>query len=663
MTQVTAELSKDGKTVLATFEYDPMTVTRIKRVPSRRFVSGDKPEGPAWRLDKDLTTMRRLREQFGTDLVLGERLRAWGVEQVEEETHLRARSQANDADLDFVPDSLITGNGNGGFKLRPYQKADIKFMSEGRYVNANKPGSGKTAEAIGAVFEAQLEWGQHLVFAPLISLEDIWEREILAMYERAGYDEPTVLTGNSTAQRKVAIREAKAMYEEGYAFWLVLNPETARLKRKLTAEGKARAARNEDVHKEHYEETLAFPALSEIEWDSINVDEFHLMGLSNPQTQAAAGINYIANETNPQIRGALSGTPMGGKPIKLWGALHFIHPEQFTARWSWARQWLVVKDNGYGHHIEGIVPGREEEFYDHLKQYLIRRTKAEVLPGLPPKNQIDVWCHMSPKQEQQYRTFELEAELRIAGAEDEGRLVATNVLAEYTRLKQFAAAYCDIRYTGREVNGIPEIKVEATLDSGKFAHLEEKLREENVIVSGKDDDDPPATALIFTQHNAVAYAAQRLLNKYEVPNAVILGVGKVTDRDRKAAARAFQSQDVEFVRDIKRPSALMKQLLADGPPRVLVVGTKAGGTALNLSRADSVHILDETWTPDDQEQAEDRAHRGDELTEAKDEVRIYYYRTRNSVEEYVKQLVADKDLNNKVILDLVRKLREQQEGE
>lgn len=655
--KVQAELSRDRKTVLVRFDYDPSYIVKVKRIPSRRFVGKDKKDGPAWRLDKDLTVMRRLREQFKEDLVLGPRLRKWGRTEVEAENRLRERSQANDADLDNVPESLVAGD---GFTLRPYQKADIKFMAEGRYINTNKPGSGKTAEIIGAVFEAELEWGMHLVSAPLISLEDVWEKEIRDMYAQAGYDEPTILTGATTRARKAALLEAKELADEGYAFWLVVNPEMLRMKKEISDEARERLAKDQfyTPTEDDYEEELLFPTLTEIEWDSFQVDEFHLARLGNPATQFYAGANEIAAQTQPAIRGCASGTPMGGKPIKLWGALHFVHPEKFSARWSWARQWLSVRTQGSGKSIGGLIDGREEEFYDHLKPYLIRRTKAEVLPGLPPKNRIPVWCHMTPKQKAQYKTFEAEAELRIEGAEEEGRLSAPNVLAEYTRLKQFAAGFCNVRFTGREVNGMPEIKVETTLDGGKFLHLEEKLREENVIVAGEEDDDPPECALIFSQHNATVEAAKALCEKHNVPVAMIMGVGKTKDRDRKAAAKAFQTQSVEFLRDIKRPSKIMLKLLKDGPPRVLVIGTRAGSTALNLSMANSVHMLDETWDPDDTEQGEDRAHRGDELTEAKDELRIYIYRTKGSIDEYVKQVNIDKDLNNKTILDLVRQMQE-----
>jgi hypothetical protein len=65
--------------------------------------------------------------------------------------------------------------------------------------------------------------------------------------------------------------------------------------------------------------------------------------------------------------------------------------------------------------------------------------------------------------------------------------------------------------------------------------------------------------------------------------------------------------------------------------------TTAGGVAITLDRADTVHILDETWVPDDQEQFEDRAHRASRMHQ----VTVYYYRSKDTVEEDIYKLVQD----------------------
>lgn len=674
MSEIKVGLSDNGSWVEVRFPYSVEDVLKIKRIPidSRKFVGKEKPGGPYWKLRKDLIIMKRLREQFGDRLVLGQRVKNWGHEQVAAERNLQDLSMADDAELERVPKKVASGkrwlkfrNGQK-FKLRPYQRADIKFMAEGRSINANQPGSGKTSEYVLAVIEAELEWGFNLVSAPLSALEDPWMEEIKELYWLCGLDEPTILTGDSPAQRKRAVATAKQMSDEGLAFWLILNPYMFRRKKELTKLGKEKVAKNLDVDKDDYHNVFICPELAEIPWNSICDDEFHLNGFTNPETQFNDGLNALIDISQPEMLSHMSGTPMGGKPIKLHAPLKSCGGPKIPPRWPWARQWLVVnrevvnKEGKEASTIEGIQEGREQEFYEHCKPYLIRRTKPEVLPGLPPKNRIDVWCKMSPKQKEQYETFERDAELRIDIAEGEGRLSASNVLAEWLRLKQFAAAYCDVEMSSiLDANDMPKITVKQTTDSGKFEQLLEKLGEENVLARGKDDDKAKC-ALIFSQFTGVINAAGLLMDKEKVPWLRITGEVKTASL-RKAIKQSFQKQSLKPIEDWieknprkKVPEQFLKLLKTGEPPRVLIINTKAGGTALTLSRADSVHILDETWDPDDQEQDEDRAHRGDELTEAKSILNIYFYRTKESIEEYIQKLTIGKEFNNETVLELRR---------
>ncbi len=654
---VVAEMMRDKDRIAVTFDYSPSRVTSAKDVPGWSFVDKAKARKvgyPAafWRYPLDMLTCKRLREAFGDELGIGPKLRSWAKGETEEEEQLSELSIANDAELENIKKTQRFGKSNDGpnFGLRPYQRADIAFMSEAkRVICANQPRTGKTLTTISAFAEAGYEWGRHLVFAPKAALRNIWEDQIRDAYVSMYKEEPTILTGDTTPQIKAAIRVAKEMADADEAFWLVLNPYHARLKRKRKGKGDA---------VEFYEE-LVHPVLAEIDWDSITIDEFHLMGLSNPTTQGAKGVNEIAEMTSPEFRFALSGTPMGGKPIKLWGALHFLEPERFTSRWNWAKHWLVINQEGHpgGMHynIEGIMPGREIDFYDHLKPYLVRRTQREALPGLPPVNRVNVMCDMTKTQAEQYYFFEREAEWRLDDLEEEGRLTATNILSMYTRLKQFADARCDVHKTGKVLdNGLDQLKVEHTADSGKLEQLLEKLREENVIVD-KGDEDEAKCALVFSQFNPMNEMIGKALEEAGVPSLYLPSGMHKTKRDAYAGPKgAFQLQEPVTVK------------LANGqeftaqPPRVLVMNT-AAGTALTLDRAESAHILDETWVPDNQEQAEQRMTATTKERMKRESVGAYYYRSRHTIEQHVQALVAGKKLNNKTILDLRRRMQQEAE--
>jgi SNF2 family DNA or RNA helicase len=76
---------------------------------------------------------------------------------------------------------------------------------------------------------------------------------------------------------------------------------------------------------------------------------------------------------------------------------------------------------------------------------------------------------------------------------------------------------------------------------------------------------------------------------------------------------------------------------ANGPP-VFILSLKAGGTGLNLTRADHVIHVDRWWNPAVEEQATDRAHR---IGQTKP-VQVHRMVTRGTIEERVAVLLERK---------------------
>lgn len=366
--------------------------------------------------------------------------------------------------------------------------------------------------------------------------------------------------------------------------------------------------------------------------EGVLIHNCHKNAVRNRNTSTAEGI-YALKLRDDGKRIALSGTPIGGKPINLWGILHYLNPQVFSSKWRWAEQWLEITDNGFGKTIGSIkrcsdhhgsefrptaCPGCddiEEAFYEALRPYMLRRTKPEVLSELPNKIFIDVWCDMSPKQSDQYVAFAKDAEVRI----DEQVLSATSILAEYTRLKQFASAYHDLRFGTED-----SMKITPTSDSGKLVQLERLLEERGVFDPPDEQEGEPAQVVIFSQFSQLVDLVYDWLESKSVKVEKITGA--VNKRGQRAEIqRSFQSGEVQ----------------------VLVMTTTAGGVAITLDRADTVVFLDETWQPDDMEQASDRCHRASRIHQ----VTVYTLRTKNTIEEQIMNLCLDKDDVNKAILD------------
>jgi len=611
-----AEVDDSGRRIWLTFDYQFSIKEKIKnRVPNSRFVPQTKG-GPAWSVPLDIIVGRQLRELFGNDLKLGPKLLQWGKDEVQRERNLSGLALADDAELVYCPVTvpelvaLIKGDGTEERPDRKYQRADIAFMAATSSANLNQMGLGKTIEVIGAIHEAQLERGAHLVVAPKTALETVWR------YEFERFTDIPVFTLYSETSKKERdalpeqIMEAQEVHG-GYAF--------------VTTASMVRSKGWRDV-------------FLECEWNSFTVDEYHKTGLCEGSSQFSKLAKAIGANTKRRI--PMSGTPMGGKPIKLWSALNFIDPGRFSSKWKWAEQWLVIS-SGFRNHkiIEGLKPGIEDKFYAAHAPYLVRRLKSEVASQLPPKQHVDVWCDMTPKQAAQYKQFHREAEIRI----EENHLSATNILTEYLRLKQFSNAVClvheyEVECKHKKNDGVllgcedcmgqgkvVKQKLIPQEDSGKLPYLLENLNE-----LGIDPDDPEGDSqtVIASQFKEMIVMVARWLEKQGIECALITG-----DTPGKQRVKIQQ----EFQKGIG--------------PRVVCMTTTAGGVAITLDKADTVHILDETWNPDDQEQLEDRIHRISRVHQ----VTCYYYRSRNSVEEYIQNTTADKSKLNDIVLDVHRR--------
>jgi SNF2 family DNA or RNA helicase len=593
MTEVLIELAPNGKAARVYFQYDRETKEAVKRVPGARF----KQESPPyWQLPLEMTSMRRLREELGDRLVLGDAIRVWARHAVKSESKLRDMSVADDWPLD---DLIISKKLPEMAKwLRPYQRADVKFLAHTSALNLLEPRLGKTTETIGAIYEGDLEDGPHLVVAPQKSLDSVWRME----WER--WTDMTVFTfsGETPKGERVSLMESVVdCLDNNEPFVFVT---TAQMVRAGIDAG------------------LKSPLELAIEWNTFTIDEFHKSGLPEVQNvfpKKAANIRA-------KRKYGLSGTPMAGKPIKLWGALHFLYPDLFTSKWRWAESWLVV-EQGFQNHkkIGGIKKGREDEFYAHLAPHAVRRLRTEVLFLLPPKQYIDVWCPMTPTQRAQYAAFARDAEVRI----DEFHLSATSILAEYTRLKQFSNARCEVEILGRdEETGLVDMKLKPTFDSGKLPQLLERLAEQGI-----DPDEPEGTsqAIVSSQFRETIEMVYNYLTEQKIKCIKI--TGKVSKAESERAQRAFKAgNDSEGL-------------------RVCCMVTTMG-VGLTLDNVETVHMMDGTWVPDDEDQLTDRAIN----TTRNHQVSVFRYMSTDSIEQYVDEVATDKAALNDQILDVRRNM-------
>lgn len=609
-----------------------------KQVPGANFST----RVERWTFPISMDVCRNLREVFGPSMRIGPKLSEWARAEVAKERSQAALGRKLEGvALIRVPEvapALAEVLGN-----RPYQAAAARFITEGRSVLlGDTPGLGKTTEAIAGIVESGVP-GPYLIVAPKTSLDVVWEREIAMRLPEANVWHITGSRAVRNGRLESALRDA----EVNSNTWVIINIEMVRTKSFWTCpecgdewpasdHPKANVvdcghdARRVKTRHEH-----EYPQLFDREWGAIVMDECQRSLLRNTgrPTQTRAGA-MLLESAEGGLRIACSGTPMRGKPQRLFGILKWLgYPGGF---WAWCERFWEVATDGYAgsRTIGDFRIEREEAFNISLDKIMIRRTKEEVSPELPRKaymgarldpkdadSPVAVWLSMDPKQEKAYRQMLAQGSADIEG----GTLNAVGILAEMTRLKQFASACGELVPVDSKdhQSGYPGFR--PALPSNKFDWLVQFLTERNII---DGDEAPTGKVVIVSQFTSLLNLFQAELRKLGVRSEAI--TGQVAGAKRARAIDTFND------------------------PRsgvdVMFLNTTAGGVAVTLDAADDMVFIDETHIPDDQEQAEDRNN--NRRPEEKVVTRRYWYlKSLGTIDEAIARVNMQRDREQKQHLD------------
>lgn len=624
------ELSESVSRIDVHFPYNEWAVKQMRTIRGRHW----NVDAKFWDVPMELDTARALREAYGDQLELGPALRAWAREQVNLERNMRSLHSASDAKLTKIPpliEACIAGEPMP-FNLpkkhalmrkrdaRPYQRADIKLMAMSSAINANDVGTGKTIEAIGAVYEAGLAGGPVLVVAPRRSLVNIWKVE----FER--FTDYKVLTSENPAERKRMIEELLDGNME-QKLVLALIADDLRLDKYLDVKKRPRDPQEDVLHagKDYKGNWYRFRSetqlrLYAIEWAAFIVDEFHATGL-NTRTSL---FHNSAKLIKSHRRWPMSGTPIGGKPRRLWPILNFIDPKQYTSEWRWIERWLELDEEkiyvkgGAQRTVKTVGDIKDPDaFFDHHKKHMTRRTKLDALPGLPRAVELLVDTPMEKKQRKEYDKFNSEHEIMLDGK----RLSGAIVLAQYARLRQMANA--TLYWNGK--------RWAATDLSCKLDPLLDRLGENGIR---KLDPEPGARAYVGVLDTSFLTVVIRHLEQAGIACARLDGATK----DSEPIINHFEGDAEE--------------------PYVICMTVQTGGSSINLGSANSAHMLEEGWDPDVDTQFFGRGDRGSRTTP----LRCYVYRTPDSIQQYVAQVAEGKKLTNNNVLDYVKEIEALRNG-
>ncbi|MFO1523357.1 MAG: SNF2-related protein [Kiritimatiellia bacterium] len=296
--------------------------------------------------------------------------------------------------------------------------------------------------------------------------------------------------------------------------------------------------------------------LRKIEWAGVILDE--AQNIKNPKTKQARSARAI----EARYRIALTGTPIENNVGDLWSLMEFLNPGFLGTQADFKRSFLTPIQANH----EGVVVDRLKKL---TAPFILRRLKNDksIIKDLPEKMEMKVYCTLTKEQAGLYEALVREVEATLDSTDGIQRRGL--VLATLTKLKQI----CNhpAQFLGE---GGPLVN-----RSGKLMRLTEMLEE--IIELGE-------RALVFTQFVEMGKIVQQHLQE-TFGREVLFLHGGVPKKQRDDMIEKFQ-EDPEG-------------------PGVFVLSLKAGGTGLNLTRANHVFHFDRWWNPAVEDQATDRVYR------------------------------------------------------
>lgn len=321
------------------------------------------------------------------------------------------------------------------------------------------------------------------------------------------------------------------------------------------------------------------------EWGGIVLDE--AQNVKNHRTKQSMAARSIRSG----YRIALTGTPVENSVGDLWSIMEFLNPGLLGTQSEFRRNFLVP-----------IQSGHDVDATERLKRitgpFVLRRSKSDrsIIADLPKKWESRVYCSLTREQASLYAAVLRETEEVLADADGIERRGL--VLGTISKLKQV----CNhpAQFLG-DHSSIAD-------RSGKIERLTEILEE---ILSTGD------RVLIFSQFAEMGHIIQRHVQETFGMEASFLH-GGVSKSRRDRMVERFQEE-------------------SEGP-RVFVLSLKAGGTGLNLTRANHVFHYDRWWNPAVENQATDRVFRiGQERN-----VQVHKFICAGTLEDSIDEMIQRK---------------------
>jgi len=330
--------------------------------------------------------------------------------------------------------------------------------------------------------------------------------------------------------------------------------------------------------------------LQKVNWRIVTLDE--AQNIKNPTAKQSQAVR----ELNADFCMALTGTPVENRLSELWSIMDFLNPGYLGQREFFKKRFATPIEK-YGD-TDSLQTLRSL-----VQPFILRRLKTDrsIIQDLPEKQENIVFCSLTIEQAKHYEATvkaELDAIDSAEGIQRRGK-----ILAMITKLKQIC--------NHPELTKAKTKKVKSSdlgKQSGKLQRLREMLEE---AVSEGD------RALIFTQFAEWGKLLKSYLEQ-QFDRDIFFLYGATTRQKREEMVDRFQNDP-------------------QGPP-IIILSLKAGGTGLNLTRANHVFHFDRWWNPAVENQATDRAFR---IGQTKN-VQVHKFVSTGTLEEKINDIIAQK---------------------
>ncbi|KAM0451359.1 hypothetical protein ACHAO4_006034 [Trichoderma viride] len=398
-------------------------------------------------------------------------------------------------------------------------------------------------------------------------------------------------------------------------------------------------------------------AMQSFDLNAAIFDEGHKM--KNPETKTYKDLRRIPSAWKM----LLTGTPVQNNLLEMTALLNFINPRLFDGYMNQIRyifsQKVTIRDvtNGAFLYSERVKRARTI-----LEPFILQRRKDQVLSDMPRKICTVVHCDMPEAQKGVYDEYEelFKMEPSQRGArESRGRQNDQNNVWIQLRKAALHPLLFRRHFTDKKVTEMAKILMDrvdqSELHQPDIKHLIQELKNSSDFELHlwcrdyprllKQFDIAPTTkvesgkvrklmelieqyqkngdrVLVFSKFSRIIEILQEVLAHQNIDHRVLAGSTNVADR---------QTLIDEFNQDSSIP--------------VFLLTTGAGGTGINLTSANKVIIFDQSDNPQDDIQAENRAHR---LGQKRD-VEVIRLIATHTIEELIYKACQKKiELANKV---------------